>query len=172
MATQTRSKRQAAAKKGAATRKANATKRSATTTKSSARGTGRSVKSSAQSGRRTAGQAARTTGRGLDTASTRFEAFGRQAQRAVLIQLGLAVALRDAISEVAETYTNLDKVIRELNRFERRGEGAVRGSKQTLRRRRREIEHDVRSAQRDVKRQTNGLRSDAEDIVGRIKNLG
>jgi vacuolar-type H+-ATPase subunit D/Vma8 len=88
-----------------------------------------------------------------------------------MIQLGLAVALRDALAEVAETYTNLDKVIRELNRFERRGEGAVRRGKQTLRRRRRDIEHDVRSARRDVKRQTNGLRSDAEDVVQRIKNL-
>jgi hypothetical protein len=40
-----------------------------------------------------------------------------------------------------------------------------------LRWRRRDIQRDVRSARREVGRQTNGLRSDAEDVVDRIKSL-
>jgi hypothetical protein len=60
---------------------------------------------------------------------------------------------------------------RELNRFERRGERVLRETRQGLRRRRREVEHDVRETRRDIGRQTNGLRSEAEDVVDRIKSL-
>ena len=48
--------------------------------------------------------------------------MGRQAERALLIQVGAAAELRDRLAETAQTYTNLTKVTRELNRFERRGE--------------------------------------------------
>ncbi len=108
MATQSRGKRQAAAKQAAATRKRNTAKRSAATTKASARRTTNSARSSARGGATTARQAARTTSRGLDAATTSLEVFGRQAQRALMIQLGVAVALRDALTELAETYTNID----------------------------------------------------------------
>ncbi len=171
MATQSRLKRQTAAKKAAATRKTNAAKRSASTTKGSARRTTRSAKSSARSGATTAKQAARTTGHGLDAATTRIDALGRQAQRAVMIQLGAAIALRDAVSQIAETYSNLDRALLELNRFERRGEAAVRRGKQTLRRRRRGVEHDVRSARRGARRQADGIRSEAGEVVERITSV-
>src|SRR5437763_6484504 len=124
MATQTRSQRQVAAKKAAATRKRNATKRSASATKTSARRTQRSDSKTARrttrDARRTTTQATRTSERGLDTAATRFGAFGRQMQRALLIQVGAAATVGERVRQTARTYSSLSRVTRELDRFERR----------------------------------------------------
>jgi hypothetical protein len=162
MANQTRTQRQAAAKKAAATRKRNAAKRSTTATKTSARRTARSAASTARSSQTTTKQAARATGRRLDAAAERVDAFGRQAQRVLLIQLGAADAARDALSKTVRTYTSLDRAVREFRQFERRGERVMRRSRQTFRRQRRDIEHGVQ-------RQTNGWRSDAGDVIERVK---
>lgn len=136
MATQTRSQRQAAAQKAAATRKRNATRRSASATKASARRTTRSAsastKQTVRSAQRTTRHATRTAGRGIDTAATRLGAIGRQAQRVVLIQVGAAATAGNKLRQTARTYTSLDRVTRELNRFERRGA-------RTLERRRRAV---------------------------------
>ena len=107
MATQTRSQRQAAAKKAAATRKRNATKRSASATRTSARRTQRSASATArQTGRdaqRTSKQATRTAGRGIDTTLERFGVLGRRAQRALLIQVGAAATVGEKVKETART---------------------------------------------------------------------
>ncbi len=178
MATNTRTRRQASAKKAAATRKENATRRSASATKSSARrtgssarSTGRAAKSTARQSKRTTTQAARTGAAGLDAATTRLEALGRQAERALMIQIGAATALRDAVVSTAQTYSNLDRVVRELNNFERRGERVVKGQRRTLTRRRSALEHEMSSVGRDLQRQANGLRADADDVVERVKRL-
>src|SRR4051812_50149842 len=90
MATQTKTQRQAAAKKAAATRKRNAAAQSGSRAKTSARSTASSARRTGRSARTTAKQAARTGERGADAATTRLEAFGRQAQRALLIPVGAA----------------------------------------------------------------------------------
>jgi hypothetical protein len=75
----------------------------------------------------------------------------------LLIQIGAAAAFRDTIAKQAQTYTSVDRATRQLKRFERRGERIWRRGGQTVRRRRREVEHT-----------TNGWRSDAESAVKRI----
>jgi hypothetical protein len=153
MATQTQTQRQAAAKKAAATRKRNASKRSTTATKSSARATGRSARETTRAAERTTRQATRATGKRLEAAAARLDAVGRQAERALLIQVGAAAELRDRITETAQTYTNLNLVTRELNRFERRGATVLNRSQRAARRRRRDLEHEVRGVKREVSRQ-------------------
>jgi hypothetical protein len=134
MATQTPSQRQAAAQRAAATRKRNAAKRSASATKSAARRTRSSASATSREARRTTRQATRTAGRRLDAATSRFGAVGRQAQRALLIQLGAAATLRDKVRQTARTYTKLDLVTREFDRFERRGARAWSHGRREVRR--------------------------------------
>jgi len=164
MATQTSSQRQAAGQRAAATRKRNATKRSASATKAAARRTRSSAGATAQDARRTTRHATRTAGRGVDAATTRLQVIGRQAQRALLIQLGAAATLQDNVRRTARTYTSLDLVTREFNRLERRGERA-------LSRGRRGIKRDARQAQRAVERQWDEVRSDAEGVVKQIRRV-
>jgi hypothetical protein len=90
----------------------------------------------------------------------RLDSIGRQAQRALLVQLGAAAIARDRILETAQTYTNLPRMTRELNRFERRGERVFRESRQAFRRRRREVEHDL-----------NGWRDEASEVADRVKSI-
>lgn len=143
MATQTTSQRQAAAKKAAATRKRNATKRSAAATKSSARRTRAAASAGARSTTRSAGRttkhATRTAGRGLETAGERLGAIGRQAQRALLIQVGAAATLGDKVKQTARTYTSFDRAQLELGRLERRGAQMLDRRQRALTRRRREL---------------------------------
>jgi|SRR5579884_907120 len=122
MATETRTRRQAVAKKSQATRKSAAARRSGSATKASARRTVTSAKTTGHHAGTTTKQASRTAGRRLDAAATRIGAFGRQAERALLIQVGALVSARDALVRTARRYSSLDRVTRELNRFERRGE--------------------------------------------------
>jgi len=128
MATQTRSQRQAAAQKAAATRKRNATKRSAATTKTSARRTQASASAGARQttrnasrttkqASRTTKQATRTAERGLDRAATRLGVLGRSAQRALLIPVGAAATVGDKVRKTARSYSSRDQVVRELDRF-------------------------------------------------------
>jgi hypothetical protein len=83
--------------------------------------------------------------------------LGRQAQRALLIQIGAAATVGDKVRQTARTYTKLDSVTRELDRFERRGERTVNRQQRALSRRGRELQHDVRSAPRDAAQQVKQL---------------
>jgi hypothetical protein len=141
MAPQTRTKRQATAKKAAATRKRNAAKGSASRTRSSARRTTSSARSTARSARETgraarttARQATRTTARRAAAEQTRLEGVARQAERAVLIPIGAALEARDRIVDTARTYTNRNKTQRQLNKFERRGATALRRNRRAVER--------------------------------------
>src|SRR2546429_4479380 len=49
---------------------------------------------------------------------SRFDAVGRQAQRALLIQLGAAATVRDAVVETARRFSSPVSVNRELKRSE------------------------------------------------------
>jgi hypothetical protein len=168
---QTKTQRQATAKKAAATRKRNAAKRSGGTTRasarrtaSSARRTGRSARSTGRSARTTARRAARTTGRRAAAETTRLEAAARQAERAVLIPIGVALEARDRAIAAARTYTSRKRTRRALDRYERRGAAAVR-------RNRRALDRQVTSARREFESRANGAQADAEAVVDRVRSL-
>ena len=153
MAPQTRTKRQATAKKAAATRKRNAAKGSASRTRASARTTTRSARETGRAARTTARSAARTTARRASAEQTRLEGVARQAERALLIPIGAALEARDQIVDVARTYTNRNKAQRQLNKFERRGATAVRRNR------------------RAVERQVNGFSVSPAEVTERVRNL-
>ncbi|MDQ6746411.1 MAG: hypothetical protein M3Z27_10420, partial [Actinomycetota bacterium] len=113
---------------------------------------------------RTTRLAGRAAGRRLEAAAARMDAVGRQAERAVLIQVGAAAELRDQLASTAQTYTNLNRVARELDRFERRGARALNKGERKVSRARREVKHEART-------QANGIRSEAADVADRIKQL-
>jgi len=160
MAPQTRTQRQAAAKKGAATRKRNTAGRSASRTRASARSTTRSARTTARSARSTgraarttARSAARTTARRASAEQTRIEGFARQAERWALIPIGAALEARDQIVDTAKTYTNRNKAQRKLNKFERRGATALRRNR------------------RAVERQVNGFSVSPGEVADRVRSI-
>lgn len=132
MATQTRTQREQAGKKAAATRKRNAanrassaTRRSATQTRRSARQTTRSASRTGQSARTTALTGSTAIARELDAAGDRLEALALGARRGVAIQVGAALEARDAVKRTAEFAVRTASRRRTLNRLERRGERAL-----------------------------------------------
>jgi hypothetical protein len=161
MAEQTKTQRQAAGHKAAATRKRNSAKRSASATKASARRTRSSAsatvrtsaRTTSRSAKQTGRQAGRTTARGLDAATQRVEEFGRRAQRALFIQVGAAASVRDAVIKAARTYSNTTKANAQFDKLERRGARALGRT------------------ERRFERHANGLRSDASGLVDRVKEL-
>jgi hypothetical protein len=165
MATGTPAQRQAAAKRGAATRKRNAAKRSASATKASARRTRTSAASASRSARSTTKQATRTAARRADAATTRLGAIGQQAQRALLIPVGAAVAASEKVRQTAKTYSNLTHVTRELDKFERRGRRVLDRRQRAFSRRRRELEHEVRAAQRTLERRADNAADQVKDLI-------
>ena len=172
MATQqTQTKRRAAGKKAAATRRRNAARKTDTRTKASARSTARSASQTSRSAQRTGKLLGRSAGRRLEAASARFDELGRRAERSLLIQVGVAATLRDAVTRTARTYTSLDRVTRELDRYERRGARVVGRGQRTARRRQRELRSDARGAQRSVQHQANELRKDAGRAARRVTAL-
>jgi hypothetical protein len=136
MATQTRTQREQAGKKSAATRKRNEASHSASATRRSATQTRRTAKQTTRSASRT-GQSLRTTAltgstavtRELDAAATRFEALALGARRGVAIQVGAALEARDAIKRTAQFAVGTASRRRTLNRLERRGERALSWNK-------------------------------------------
>ena len=127
MATQTQTQREAAGNKAAATRKRTAAKRSTTRTKTSADQTRTAARSTARAAGSTAKEATRAANRRADAATSSFEALVRQAERAmVLIPVGAALEARDAAVKTMRTYTQGRSAKLEFNRFERRGEQALK----------------------------------------------
>ena len=136
MATQTRTQREQAGKKAAATRKRNAASRSASAARRSASSTGRSARqtrrAAAGTGRQvrsTARLSGTTLSRELDAAGNRFEALALGARRGVAIQVGAALEARDAVVRTVEFAVGTASRRRTLNRLERRGERAIGWSK-------------------------------------------
>jgi len=164
MAAQTRTQRQAAAKKAAATRKRNSAKQSSGTAKASARRTTRSAKGTGRAARTTAKQAARATARRASAETTRFEAVARQAERAVLIPVGAALEARDRVNATVRTYSDSRLTRQQLNRFERRGATA-------LRRNRRAVERQAKDVRDSVETRANEAQSSANDVVDRVLSL-
>ena len=165
MATQTRTQRQAAAKKAAATRKRNSAKQSRGTAKASARRTAMSARNTGRAARTTAEQAARTTARRTSAERTRLGAVARQAERAILIPVGAALEARDRVAATVRTYSDSRLTRRQLNRFERRGATA-------LRRNRRADERQAKEARDSVESRANEVQSSANYAVERVLSLG
>jgi hypothetical protein len=136
MDTQTRTQREQAGKKAAATRKRNAASHSASATRRSATQTRRTAKQTTRSAART-GQSVRTTAltgstavrRELDAATNRFEALALGARRGVAIQVGAALEARDAVKRTAQFVVRNASRRQTLNRLERRGERALSWNK-------------------------------------------
>jgi hypothetical protein len=132
MATQTKTQREQAGKKAAATRKRNTANRTAAATRRSASRTGRSVRETGRSASG-AGRQARSTARlgtnaverELDYAGTRLSAVAVGAKRGVAIQVGAALEARDVIVRTAQSAVRAASRRRTLNRLERRGERAL-----------------------------------------------
>jgi hypothetical protein len=135
MAAQTKTQRQAAAKKAAATRKRNSARQSSGTAKASARRTRSSAQETGRAARRTAKQAASATARRAEAETTRLGAVARQAERVVLIPVGAALETRDRVTDTVRTYTDTRLTRQELNRFERRGANALGRTRRTAERR-------------------------------------
>jgi hypothetical protein len=120
MATETKTQREAAGNKASATRKRAAAKRSANRTKTSATQTRSTARTTARAARSTANRRA-------DAAASSFEALVRQAERTmVLIPVGAALEARDAAVNTVRTYTQRRSARLRFNRFERRGEKALK----------------------------------------------
>jgi len=164
MAPQTRTQRQAAAKKAAATRKRNSAKQSSGTAKASVRRTTTSARSTGRAARTTAKQAARATAHHASAETTRLEAVVRQAERAVLIPVGAALEARDRVNATVRTYSDRRHTRQQLNRFERRGATA-------LRRNRRALERQAKDVRDSVEGRANDVQSSATDAVERVFSL-
>jgi hypothetical protein len=132
MAAQTKTQRQAAAKKAAATRKRNSSRQSGGAAKASARRTRSSAESTGRAARTTAKQAVRATARRAEAETTRLGAVASQAERAVLIPVGAALEARDRVASTVRTYSDTRLTRRELNRFERRGAEALGRTRRTM----------------------------------------
>jgi hypothetical protein len=127
MATQTRTEREAAGHKAAATRKRNSAKRTASQTRGSATQTRTAARSTARAARTTATHASRTAGRRADAAGSSLEALVREVERvAVLIPVGAALEARDAAVKTVRSYADRRSARVRFDRFERRGERALR----------------------------------------------
>lgn len=161
MATQTRTQRQAAAKKAAATRKQNQASTRTTAARRSARRSQRATGSATRNARGAATQATRAASRGFEAGALRIDALGRQVERAFLIQVGAALEAREAAVRTFRTYSRRGSLKTRLRRFERRGETAMRRSG-------RRVQRDVQHARRDIDRQTSELRSGAGDLLSRL----
>ncbi|MFL5822525.1 MAG: hypothetical protein ACJ764_03695 [Solirubrobacteraceae bacterium] len=83
----------------------------------------------------------------------------------------MAASVGDKVRQTARTYTSLDLVTREFDRLEQRGSRALSRRQRALTRQRRGIQRDARQAQRAVERQVDGLRSDAQDFAGQVRQL-
>lgn len=164
MAQQTRTQRQAAAKKAAATRKRNAANQRNGSAKASARRTAVSAQTTGRAASTTAKQAGRVAARRAEAATMRLEAFGRQVERTLLIPVGAALEARDRVTETVRTYSDGEHTREQLNRFERRGATA-------LRRNRRAVERQAKDVRELVEQRANGVQSWADDAVGRVRSL-
>src|SRR3954463_15133483 len=162
MATQTKTQRQGAAQKAAATRKRNAGKQGTSRAKGSARQTANSARRTASSAKRTAKQAARSSARRVDAETTGLGAVAQQVQRGFFIPIGAALEAGDRVRETARVWSKRSSARQRLNRFERRGATV-------LRRNRRDIERQVKSARRSVENGANEVQASAEDIAERVR---
>lgn len=191
--TQSRTTRESAGAKAAATRKKNATKRSTAAKKAaatrsanrggSARSTATSQAKASASRSRT--NAARTAAEAKDEIRTPLTRAGDIAEKIVLVPVGVALTARDEVvatfEDLRSSYGSRTKAKQELNRFERRGSSAVKGierdAKKTrtrvereLRQRRTRLEKELRRVDQELKGVTEPVKKNVELAGARIEN--
>jgi hypothetical protein len=164
MAPQTRTQRQAAAKKAAATRTRNSARQSSGTAKASVRRTTTSAQSTGREARTASKQAGRATARRVLAEKTRLEAVARQGERVILIPVGATFEARDRVAATIRTYRDSRRARQQLNRFERRGATVLRRTRRVVERR----ANDVRDS---VESRANGVQSRANDVVEHVLSL-
>jgi hypothetical protein len=164
MAPQTRTQRQAAAKKAAATRKRNSARQSSESAKASARRSTTSAQSTGRAAHTASKQAGRATARRVLAEKRRLEAVAHQGERAILIPVGAALEARDRVAATLRTYSDGRMARHQINRFERRGAAVLRRKRRAIGRR----ANDVRGS---AESRANGVRSRANDVVERVLNL-
>jgi hypothetical protein len=164
MAPQTRTQRQAAAKKAAATRKRKSARQSSGTAKAAARRSASSAQSTGRSAATASRQRARTAAVRFSAEKAYLEAIARRGERAVLIPVGAALEARDRIAALLRTYGDRTALRSRLKRFERRGANA-------LRRNRRAVERQAREVRNGVEHRANGFQSQASQVVDRVRSL-
>ncbi len=188
-----RTTRETAAVKAAATRKTNATKRStaakkAAGTRAANRGaaarstTARKAKASAARGRTTAAKTAAEAKNEIQTPLARVTGV---AEKLVLVPVGAALIAREevasTIDDLRSSYGSRTKAKQELRRFERRGSSAVKGierdAKKTrtrverdLRQRRARLEKELKRVDAELKGVTEPVRKNVELVGARIEN--
>jgi hypothetical protein len=150
IATQTQSQRRSAAKKAAATRKRNAARRSQRQTAASARRTTRQARTAATSR--------------AQAESTQLAVFADQAERALTLPVGAALAARDSIVRAARPWTSRQRAQRQLRKLERRGATALRRSQ-------RRVERQARTTRRGVERTADGVASDTGNLIKRVASI-
>jgi hypothetical protein len=164
MAPQTKTQRQAAAQKAAATRKRNTAAQTSGRAKASARRTAGSAETTGRAARTTAKQAGEATSQRGAAEATRLQAAARRAQRAVYVPVGALLEARDSVAGTVRTYTDPRRARRQFDRFERRGERA-------LRRNRGVVKRQVTEARRGVEIRANDVQTGTEDLVERVRSL-
>ena len=164
MAPQTRTQRQAAAKKAAATRKRNYARQTSGTAKASVRHTTTSAQSTGHAARTASKQAGRATARRVMAEKTRFAAVARQAERVILIPVGAALEAGDRAAATIRTYSDSRLARQQLDRFERRG-ATVLGRK------RRAVKRQAKGVRDTVESRANGVQSRASDVVEHVLSL-
>ena len=165
MAEQTRTQRQAAGKRAPASRRQTESRQRAAAARRSARSGQRAAGAVSRDAQGAATQATRAVARGLEAGALRMDAFGRQVERALLIEVGAVLEARDAVTGTVRTFSNRRKVSTRLRKWERRGEAALRRS-------RRRVQRDVSHARRDLDRQASELRAEAGSVVTRLRPTG
>jgi hypothetical protein len=106
MAEQTRTQRQAAGKRAAATRRQTESRRRTAAARRSARSGQRAAGAVSRDAQGAATQATRAVARGLEAGALRMDAFGRQLERALLIEVGAVLEARDAVTGTVRTFSN------------------------------------------------------------------
>ena len=133
-------------------------------------------KAAATRARKQATEASKRSVAAKKAAATRREAertlvdrYVDYADRAVSIQVGAALAVRDSVVStvggLATKYSSLDKVETDLRKLERRGTTARNRFEREVRARRQRVERDVRGVSRDAGAQAGLVGSQVENLV-------
>ena len=133
-------------------------------------------KAAATRARKQATEASKRSVAAKTAAATRREAertlvdrYVDYADRAVSIQVGAALAVRDSVVStvggLATKYSSLDKVETDLRKLERRGTTARNRFEREVRARRQRVERDLRGVSRDAGAQAGLVGSQVENLV-------
>jgi hypothetical protein len=150
------SRKIASARRGSSTRKASATK----------------IKSArAKAARTQAVHQSESAARQAETATREtVGVFGDYAERAVLIQVGVALSARDRVvaglNDAISSYSSTSRAQAQLRRFERRGATARKRLERDVRKARVRVERELRQRRREIEKTVSDL-EERRDVVAK-----